>query len=346
MKPLETERLILRKFQESDFEAVHSYAADRENCIYMFWGPNSEDETREFIKMVMSNASQSPIKHYSYAITLKSTGELIGGCDLPLSGDKEAEIGWLINRNFWRQGYAAEAARALLTLGFEELNLHRIFAKCDAENIASSRLMEKIGMRGEGLLFDVRPPHKNSSRPHSDELLYAIVKDEWEIQKEIAYYNTLPYEFNGFIEVPALSGGGIFLVCTKKSPANPEKKYVPEYRFAICKGGEKIGDITLRIGYGGGIYNSNLYYGGNIGYGVDEAYRGNGYASLACSLLAPVAKAHGITKVLITNHINNNASRRVCEKLNAQLIREVRLPEWTDLYKEGQRFVNIFEWNI
>ena len=139
----------------------------------------------------------------------------------------------------------------------------------------------------------------------------------------------------------------IHLVCLAKNPAIPEKKYVPAYDFAICKGSEKIGEINLRIGYGGfGPDESSLYYGGQIGYGIDEQHRGNGYAVRACRLLLPVAKAHGMTKLLITNNITNTASRRVCEKLGLRFVRTVRLPEWTDLYRDGQRFQNIFEWSV
>ena len=176
---------------------------------------------------------------------------------------------------------------------------------------------------------------------------YAINKDEWEIHKEIAYYKTLPILFDGFINLPTLSDGVIHIVCTSKRHAIPEKKYVPAYDFAICKGSEKVGEINLRIGYGGfGPDESSLYYGGQIGYGIDEQYRGNGYAVRACRLLLPVAKAHGMIKLLITNNVTNVASKRVCEKLGAKLVRTVRIPEWTDLYKDGQRFSNIFEWKV
>jgi hypothetical protein len=66
--------------------------------------------------------------------------------------------------------------------------------------------------------------------------------------------------------------GVIYLVCLEKKPGDPEKKLVPAYEFAVCRGGEKIGNINLRIGYTDG-----LYYGRQIGYGIDEKYRGNGY---------------------------------------------------------------------
>jgi len=161
------------------------------------------------------------------------------------------------------------------------------------------------------------------------------------ICKEIFYYNTLPVVFNGFIDQPDCSDGVISLICREKHPANPEKNRVPAYSFDICKNGEKIGGISLRVGY-----TEGLYYGGNIGYGVDKAQRGNGYAARACKLLATIAQAHSITKLLITNEHSNTASMRVCEKLGAHLLRTVPLPKWHDLYQKGQRFVNIYEWSI
>jgi tagatose 1,6-diphosphate aldolase len=138
-----------------------------------------------------------------------------------------------------------------------------------------------------------------------------------------------------------LSDDVIYLVCTEKRPAIPEKKWVPSYNFIICKGNEKIGEINLRIGY-----VDSLYYGGQIGYGIDEKHRGNGYAVRACRLLRPVAKAHGMTILLITNNHTNSASMRVCEKLGARFIRTVPVPEWHDLYDKGQRITNIYEWRL
>jgi tagatose 1,6-diphosphate aldolase len=165
--------------------------------------------------------------------------------------------------------------------------------------------------------------------------------NEKDIQNEIAYYSTLPVIFNDFIDIPQLIDGEIELFCASKNLGNSDKKWVPVYFFDIRKKGVTIGHLDLRIGN-----NNLLYYGGHIGYFVDEPYRGNGYAATACRLLLPIMKGHGMTKILITNNPENTASRRVCEKLGAKLIRRVFLPEWSDMYQEGMREKNIFIWEI
>jgi len=162
-----------------------------------------------------------------------------------------------------------------------------------------------------------------------------------EVLDEIVYYNSLSYKFNDFIDLPELFDGVIYLLCVEKHPAIPEKKWVPSYSFDICMDEKTTGNINLRIGY-----TDRLYYGGHIGYSINEEYRGNGYAARACRLLIPVIKAHEMKKVLITTNHTNKASMRVCEKLGARHLRVAQLPQWHDLYEEGQRFQNIYEWDI
>lgn len=346
MKTLETDRLILRKYEPEDLASVSSFESVPENLVYMTWGPNTKEQSLAFIKMAILKAAEEPCVNYYFVAVLKDTGKIIGSCSLIILGN-EGEIGWLLHLDYWNKGLGTEMGRALLELGFDELNLHRILSHCDTENIGSYRIMEKLGMRREGVFLEGRPGNKNTDEKYSDEFAYGLTKGEWDAGKEIAYYNSLPCVFEGFIDLPELSDGTIYLVCTDMKPAIPEKNYVPSYDFAICKGSEKIGAISLRIGYKGfGPDLSSLYYGGQIGYGVDEKHRGNGYAVRACRLLLPVAKAHGMKKLLITNIHTNTASRRVCEKLGARFVRRARLPEWIDLYKDGGRFVNIFELEV
>ena len=344
MHKLVSERLLLRPYKEDDFEAIHAYASHTENTKFMLFGPNSEEDTRNFIMRQMSGYIKTPVEQHAFVVEAKNTGKLIGACDLNLRGF-DSELGWILHRDFWNMGYGTEIGHALLKFGFDGLGFHRMIARCHVDNVGSYRVMEKIGMRREALHLDCRKNRSGADKPLRDEYLYAILRDEWDVRKEIEYYNSLPCFFNGFIDVPLLTNGEVHLVCTDKGLGNNEadraKKRVPMYSFAICKGSEKIGDINLRIGY-----TEGLYYGGQIGYGVDEVHRGNGYAVEACKLLIPIAKAHRMDKLLITNNHENKASMRVCEKLGLKLIRTLRLPEWTDIYASGQRFTNIYEWTI
>ena len=181
MKTLETERLILRKFKEEDFEAVHSYGGCAENLTYMLFGPNSEEQTMDVIKRFIRQAEENPIVNYDYAVVLKESVKLIGSCGITLSDDK-GEVGWLIHRDYWNKGYGTELAKELLRFGFKDLKLRRIVASCDAENIGSYKIMEKLGMRKEAHFLEARPAHKKSNKKYSDELRYGILKREWENQ--------------------------------------------------------------------------------------------------------------------------------------------------------------------
>lgn len=186
MKTLETDRLILRPFEETDFEAVHAYASVDENVQYMFWGPNEESHTKAFVLQAIAQTKEKPCRNYQYATILKSSKKLIGACNLAISSDDEAEIGWILHRDYWKQGFATEMGKCIVEFAFKELGLHRIIAHCDTENYGSYRVMERIGMRREGCFLEARPANKFSDKKYGDEYSYAILKDEWEIQQEIS----------------------------------------------------------------------------------------------------------------------------------------------------------------
>lgn len=142
-----------------------------------------------------------------------------------------------------------------------------------------------------------------------------------------------------FFEADDLTDGEIILKVEKLTPANPEREWLPAYHFFIClKEGTKVGDCDLRLGH-----NEKTYYGGNIGYNVDEPYRGHHYAAKAVRLLVKQARKHGMDFVIITCNEHNTASARSCELAGCKYIETVDLPEYNDMYKEGLRRVMIWQ---
>jgi [ribosomal protein S5]-alanine N-acetyltransferase len=174
--PLETERLILRDFREDDWQSVQEYASDPEVVRYMFWGPNTEQQTKYFIRKVLAGQKEQPRISFDIVLINKADSRLIGagGLYLRSAENKEGEIGYVLNRRFWNQGFVTEAARKLVAFGFKELGLHRIYATCDPANTGSFRVMEKIGMQREGYLRD----HKLMKGTWRDSLLYSILEHE------------------------------------------------------------------------------------------------------------------------------------------------------------------------
>jgi RimJ/RimL family protein N-acetyltransferase len=177
MEVILTKRLILRDFEEGDWELVHQYASDPEVVRYVDFGSSTEEESKNFIQRTLAHQKEKPRKNFTLAIVLKATNTLIGGCGIYVSNqdNREGYIGYVLNRNFWGQGYATETAQALLEFGFNQLKLHRIFATCDPKNIASARVLEKIGMRREAYFRE----HKWAKGKWRDSLLYAILDHEW-----------------------------------------------------------------------------------------------------------------------------------------------------------------------
>ena len=135
----------------------------------------------------------------------------------------------------------------------------------------------------------------------------------------------------------------IYLKLTETLGENKEKGYVLAYCFTICRTCDdtEVGICNLRVGH-----NRNTYYGGNIGYGIDEPYRGNHYAGKACLLLFELAKRHQMEYLLITCSPENIASRKSCEFAGCILECIVDLPPDNDRYLEGDRQKCIYRFEL
>ena len=148
---LETERLVLREFTGDDFAAVHGYGSDPEFVCYMVWGPNSDSETLAFLDRARTQAAADPRVAYTLGVIEKDSGQLVGGIDLGRNGPDghQGALGYYFAKSAWGRGIATESAREMLRFGFEELDLHRVWAGRDTANAGSIRVLEKLGMTRE-----------------------------------------------------------------------------------------------------------------------------------------------------------------------------------------------------
>jgi len=150
------------------------------------------------------------------------------------------------------------------------------------------------------------------------------------------------YDVQLFTDTISLMNDEIQLLLEKATSGNVENSRVPAYHFAICDPeGTKMGVCDLRIGH-----NDKLYYGGNIGYRIEEAYRGNHYAGKACLLLFELAKKHGLDYLIITCNPNNYPSRKTCEYAGGKLLEIATLPEGNDMRTRGETEECIYRFEL
>ena len=140
-----TKRLVIRPIKPGDDEAIHKYAGDPSIDMMMFLPNETMEETNKFVQFAVSEWNKEKPEDREYVILLN--GEIIGGVNLEQCGDgRNYEIGWTIRKDLRGNGYATEAAKALIDYAFEVLNAEMIQAHCDSRNLASEKVMKRIGM--------------------------------------------------------------------------------------------------------------------------------------------------------------------------------------------------------
>lgn len=154
---LQTSRLLLREVISADAFDIFEITSDRQVTKYTFWNTHqSIEDTEKFISYLKSPDI------VAWAIVLKESEQVIGYCFFHSlnAAHRKAEIAFGISREYWSQGYATEAAREVINYGFTEGNLKRIEGTCMLDNLASSRVLEKLGMKFEKVIQNAR--QKNS----------------------------------------------------------------------------------------------------------------------------------------------------------------------------------------
>jgi len=182
---IETARLVLRPFLESDAADVLEYLRQPEPNCFASMKLDTLDGAREEMKKRIGETE------YCFAIVLKETGKVIGEIDSIPERNEPDDDGslydtfspcWMLNAVYQGQGYAYEAAHAFFDYLFREKNARRIYAYTEDYNLRSQQLCERLGMRREGLFVEFVSFVKNpdGTPRYENTMQYAILKKEWE----------------------------------------------------------------------------------------------------------------------------------------------------------------------
>ena len=148
-----TERLLLRKIRIDDSEPMFAYASHPDVSRFTTWETHkSIGNTNQFISFLLRQYEAS--EPSNWGITLRETQQLIGTCGF-MYWDREqrlAEIGYALAKDYWGRGLMVEAVRQIIEFAFERMAVERVIARCHIDNLASERVMQKIGMTFENLL--------------------------------------------------------------------------------------------------------------------------------------------------------------------------------------------------
>jgi RimJ/RimL family protein N-acetyltransferase len=144
---------------------------------YYEYSVRTPEDARHFVQLLVNQQQDNPRLKYQLAVVLAETGQLIGSCGIRQRAVDacEANIGYELDPEFWGQGYATEAARAIVEFGFSYLGLHRIWSWCIADNVGSAAVLKKLGMRQEGCLRE----YEYFKGRWWDTLLYGVLEYEW-----------------------------------------------------------------------------------------------------------------------------------------------------------------------
>ena len=177
-EPLTTARLILRPFTPDDLDDVWAYQRQPEVARHLGWEARSREESRKSVDQMVSERELADEGDcLSLAVVCPEVDSVVGQVELVwLSKEnRQGEIGYIFNPQYQGKGLATEAAREMLRLGFAELDLHRIAGRCAAQNEASARLLERLGMRREAHFIGTAI----RQGVWREEYVYAMLQHEW-----------------------------------------------------------------------------------------------------------------------------------------------------------------------
>jgi ribosomal-protein-alanine N-acetyltransferase len=165
--------VLLREFRTSDAHAAFGWVGDPDAVRYVPLGPLDAAGAVDYVEQLVAEAKRDPRDAYTLAIIERASGEVVGSVALGVDSrvHRRAELGYILRRDRWGRGYASEAASLMIDFAFERLGMNRVWAVCDPDNPASTRVLERCGMTCEGRLREDLLVHGL----WRDSLLYARV---------------------------------------------------------------------------------------------------------------------------------------------------------------------------
>jgi RimJ/RimL family protein N-acetyltransferase len=176
--PLETERLVLRPYEEGDFDALHALYAHPDVTRWLYYEPDSVEHTRKRLarKIASRDINDDPESGLQVAVELRD-GTYVGDVVLFYGSveHRNVELGFAFDPRQQGHGYATEAARAMVDWAFSA-GFHRVYGRLEPRNLASARVLEKLGMRKEGHLVE----NEWIKGEWQSEAVYAVLEREWQ----------------------------------------------------------------------------------------------------------------------------------------------------------------------
>ncbi|XGV94727.1 MAG: GNAT family N-acetyltransferase [Leptolyngbya sp. BL-A-14] len=184
MEPVVTNQLVIRRMEKADLPDFLDYQTHPDVLRYMPVKPLTQEQAINFLTRQAVAEIGDEGGYIVFAIHHKDDKKMIGEVSINIlpKAQSKGEIGWSLHPNYQGRGYATEAAQVLLAYGFMHHKLHRITSICDTRNRASSRLMERLGMRCEGHLRQ----SQFINGAWQDEYIYALLLEEWLSQQRIS----------------------------------------------------------------------------------------------------------------------------------------------------------------
>ncbi len=330
---LETDRLILRPWRETDAADMFEYAKDPEVGPNAGWKPHeSPEESLGIVKRWAEDWLNPDSGNFELALELKESGKVIGSVGIDNDGWRTKApnswcMGYVLGRDYWGRGLMTEAVEAAIDYAFGPLGAKLLCINHYPDNLRSKRVIEKSGFTFEGTLRQATALFDGTVK---DLCCYSMTAAEyWLLRaKELGFSLELP-ENVSFKKIAAYQDewGSCRMIPGSLSPEKAggdlerwlegqiahrtyrKPPYVTAHTYLLMKDGEIVGGLDLRHH----LSENLLKTGGHIGYGIRPKERGKGYAPCMLALGLEKAKERDIRRVLVTCDDDNPASAHTIE---------------------------------